>query len=761
MKKQHLIALLFIFCIQKGWSQKEGNQWFFATYCGMDFNSGAPVNVPGGQTNTSEGSASVADGNGNLLFYTDGITIWNKNHLAMPNGFALGGGISSTQSAVILKLPGSANSYYVFTVNENFGTIGYSIVDMTLQGGNGDVTTKNAFIASNVAEKICAIRHANNIDWWIIVHNNTINEYSAYLLTSAGLTLTPVNSVGLNLTSNSFIGYLEANGAGTTMAAAFWNDVVEFQIYDFDDATGTITNPLTMPYHPYSSGAYGVEFSPSGQYLYTTLITPGEVRQYDLWAGNNAAILASEVLVGTCSNSFNGGMSLAPDGKIYIAQYNIKYLAVINNPDAPGLACNFVDLGYNLGAGTGSLGIPNFPSDIFTLKINASPLCFGDTTIFSIDDSTGYVAISWDFGDPGSGNNSAYTYLASHIFTSAGTYNVTVIVVYANSVSDTLNYPVTIELPPVINLGVDTALCNGQTLTLNAGSGYSSYMWQNSSTLSTYTATVGGTYFVEVASAAGCKGADSIDVTFSACAGPLAALSSSDTLWCDKTCIDFFDLSQNNPTSWTWYFQGASPSTSTDQNPTGICYNNYGSFDVTLVACNAAGCDSLFLDDFVTEFQLPLPPTISYSNDTLYASPAFSYQWFNTNNVTLVLSTSNYFVPVVDGNYFVLGFDSNGCATPSTTFGFYTGINNYTYNSNDVLLTPVDGGNYFSLQIISNQHLKNLSLIDVAGKQINLTSYNADGDRKFILDLNNVNKGVYFVKVEFDNYSSIRRLIKL
>jgi hypothetical protein len=126
-----------------------------------------------------------------------------------------------------------------------------------------------------------------------------------------------------------------------------------------------------------------------------------------------------------------------------------------------------------------------------------------------------------------------------------------------------------------------------------------------------------------------------------------------------------------------------------------------------------------------------------------------------------VLSTNNYFVPVVDGNYFVLGFDSNGCATPSATFGFYTGINNYAYNGVDVILTPVDGGNYYSLQIISNQHLKKLSMIDVQGKEINLSTYNVDGDGKFILDLNHVNKGVYFVKVEFDNYSSIRRLIKL
>ncbi|MBL0050701.1 MAG: hypothetical protein IPP29_03815 [Bacteroidetes bacterium] len=122
--------------------------------------------------------------------------------------------------------------------------------------------------------------------------------------------------------------------------------------------------------------------------------------------------------------------------------------------------------------------------------------------------------------------------------------------------SDTQYIDVTIVAPPVISLGNDTTLCNGQSLALNAGNGFANYLWQNGNTTAAYTATVSGNYNVSVVSVDGCKASDSIDVTFIVCAGPVAALSSSDTLWCDKTCIDFFDLSQNNPTSWTWYFQG-------------------------------------------------------------------------------------------------------------------------------------------------------------------------------------------------------------
>jgi hypothetical protein len=65
----------------------------------LDFNSGAPVALSDGQLNTLEGCATIADNNGDLLFYTDGYTVYNKNHTIMPNGTGLAGNWSSTQSA--------------------------------------------------------------------------------------------------------------------------------------------------------------------------------------------------------------------------------------------------------------------------------------------------------------------------------------------------------------------------------------------------------------------------------------------------------------------------------------------------------------------------------------------------------------------------------------------------------------------------------------------------------------------------------------
>src|SRR4030095_14737495 len=110
----------------------------------------------------------ISDSIGNLLFYTDGITVRNSNHAIMPNGTGLTGNSTSTHSAIILPMPGSPGMYYIFTTFYDFS---YSIVDMSLNNGLGDVTVKNHIIMANVnTEKQCVTRHANGVDIWINLH---------------------------------------------------------------------------------------------------------------------------------------------------------------------------------------------------------------------------------------------------------------------------------------------------------------------------------------------------------------------------------------------------------------------------------------------------------------------------------------------------------------------------------------------------------------------------------------------------------------
>ena len=136
MKKTVLLSIL-IGCIKIAAAQKEADKWFFGNFAGLDFSSGVPASLNGSAIYTNEGCSSISDVAGNLLFYTDGITVWNQQHQIMPNGTGLLGASSCTQAALIVPQPGSTTLYYLFTNDEYGGPNGfcYSIVDMSLQGG--------------------------------------------------------------------------------------------------------------------------------------------------------------------------------------------------------------------------------------------------------------------------------------------------------------------------------------------------------------------------------------------------------------------------------------------------------------------------------------------------------------------------------------------------------------------------------------------------------------------------------------------------
>ena len=108
-------------------SQSEASHWYFGNGAGLIFDSNAgsvaSTNAASSTINTSEGCSSISDFNGNLLFYTDGRNVWDKNHNVMPNAnYSLGTGLmgdpSSTSSGLIIPRPGNINQYYVFTVDE-------------------------------------------------------------------------------------------------------------------------------------------------------------------------------------------------------------------------------------------------------------------------------------------------------------------------------------------------------------------------------------------------------------------------------------------------------------------------------------------------------------------------------------------------------------------------------------------------------------------------------------------------------------------
>ncbi len=485
-----LLLLLIAFLIQNASlsAQNEVSKWYFGMNAGLDFMTTPPTPLTNGMINTIEGVATIADKSGNLLFYTDGSTIWDKNHAVMTNGTGLTGNSSSTQSGIIVRKPGSNTIYYVFTQSIGQVPLSYSEVDMTQAGGLGAVTVKNTTVVLTNTEKLTSAWHCNGKDVWVLTHMNNSNDFHAYLVTSAGVNTTPViSSVG---TGNDWnLGYLKVSPDGTRLAAAIHSQG-KYEVYDFDNTTGIVTNPIMI-----GSGflnAYGCEFSPNSRLLYTSSESDKHIYQYDICGTSSAAIVASQntVGLGTGPDLYEfGALQLGPDQKIYIARYTDDSLSTIDNPNVYGPGCNFVNKSLSLGGKKSTLGLPNFvasllvPSPVFTYSTSCNESTFTAPTVTSAVGGCNGTTVTtatynWNFGDPGSGpSNTSTQQNPVHQFSSSGTFTVALSVSRPCGGADTVKKVITTSSITFSASGTST-ICSGNSTTLTA-SGASTYSWDN------------------------------------------------------------------------------------------------------------------------------------------------------------------------------------------------------------------------------------------------------------------------------------------
>ena len=377
MKKVLLLFFASGF-ISLSFAQNETDKWFFGSGAALNFSSGSPVVVTS-PLYTSEGTAALSDATGKLRFFTNGVEVYDSTKTIMPNGTGLMGDISTTQSALIVPSPTSSSQYYIFTAGaDGAGDFRYSIVDMTLNGGLGDVmvANKNVLLTDSITEKIAAISDGGN-GIWIVTHKWGTNQFYAYHLTTSGIAppvITNVGSVHTTSAIQNTYGQLKFNNCGTRLACAVgYQDIVE--LFDFNLTTGIVSNPMNLNL---SDNVYGVEFSPSGTYLYvTSYFTSAKLSQFNISLATLPLIAASKVPLSATDDLY--GMQLGPDGKIYVSRsFSSTYLGVINNPEVSGFGCNYVDNGLDLDPSfmgvNGALSLPSFMQTYLKLATGATCL---------------------------------------------------------------------------------------------------------------------------------------------------------------------------------------------------------------------------------------------------------------------------------------------------------------------------------------------------------------------------------------------------
>jgi len=242
---------------------------------------------------------------------------------------------------------------------------------------------------------------------------------------------------------------------------------------------------------------------------------------------------------------------------------------------------------------------------------------------------------------------------------------------------------------------------------------------------------------------------------------PLIHFNAVTTAFCHGSCIDFLNQTLY-ATSYQWNFDGATPPSSTDANPTGICYPDSGHFDVTLIATNGYGSDTLIMHQYVTVFPSPLPFAITQHADSLLAPQGFVYyQWYR-DTVPMIGSTGYYFVPTQNGTYYVQVRDTNGCGIAAAIVVVSVGMDHLAFAAENLEVFPNPSSGSFRVSFESRRplsavkiHVTNALDETIRSKEI----VAATGKNEIDFSDSPLAPGIYIVKVYDGDSMRMKKLV--
>lgn len=446
--KYVILPLLFLLSFN-GFSQNETNYWYFGKNAGLDFNSGEVDVLTDGNMVTPAGCSSISDFNGNLMFYSNGQNIWNRNHQIMDNGNDLFGEIEGVQTSIILPKPNDSSTYYIFYTRENAVNspavmaegVYYSEIKFNSQNPLGIVVVKNQRIANTATSRLAAI-YDNDSDTYKVL---CVTKPNAPILNQNGeelfvFRIFNISQTGVNLNptvitiqeSLATIGAMKISPNGEFIAIA---DYINMRIYtySFDVDLNLITHFKTLPSVPAFGlflNPYGVEFSQDSNMLY-----------YTGSAGLNGGIYIVQIQFSLLNDPnppdtyfFEEprakSLQLARNGKIYVSKGDFNYrISIINKPEKFGAEIEFLSDVINFSPDVSTKGLPIFVASSLRNRIIVSDdACVNTFFDFELDMYSPIISVEWDFGD-GTFSNDLNP---SHIFNNQGFKKIKATVVTPN-----------------------------------------------------------------------------------------------------------------------------------------------------------------------------------------------------------------------------------------------------------------------------------------------------------------------------------------
>lgn len=703
---------------------------------------------------SQEATSSISEIDGNLLFYTDGLNVWNREFQLMPNGTGLIGNRSSTQGTLIVPHPGNPNQYYVFSNDavENYMENGlfYSIVDLSLEGGMGDVlpSAKNVFITDSGSERLSATWHANGHDIWMVTANRSTSEHYAYLIDAAGIHLDPVVSfVGAPVDGNA-LGRIKFSHDGNRVAVFLLGWPWRIMLCDFDKEHGTFNNPMEiLMSEQFNEQVYGLEFSPDNSKLYASPWQGNDLLQYDLSFTTLNEIQNSRTVIDPYEYATYSDITLGPDGKLYMRSAYGNKMDVIAQPNLAGAACEYIleppglFLDY---LADQSLSMPNFMNGFNTPHQSsiAGPtnICVGGVQYtYGIMLGAQGTTLIWEHDGPSD-------FLVNEdgqqvILTSASSTGIDEIRVEIHNgcgiTYDTLI--INRNNPEELNLPESLYWCNVD-LMLDAGPGFLTYSWQDYSNEQTIVVDEPGTYSVDALGVSGCVvHAQTVvlsDQTFPAlnlgeditlCQGEVAVLNANATY----PHYQWQDGSQNST------FTAFLPGTYTLQVSDDCGFED----DDSVVITEQIPLLNLLFDgmEMICQDQLPI---------TLTAPTGFSYfDWSTGANTSTIMINSI-------GDYSLTAVTQDGCyATDSFVVEDCIGVSDLDLDYR-LYPNPASEGIYLHSK---KAHVLGWSLYSVTGQLIQISDLQFSGSQ--FISLNQMADGVYYLRIDLESGSVEEKVI--
>lgn len=410
MKKFFLTISLCMFFL--GYSQGENDNWNFGKLASVNFSGPTPVVVNtsqmGGGQYPAEAAGTASDSNGKLLFYTNGVTIWNRNNQVMDNGSGMSG-TDTTQQLVIVKSLSNPNQYYVFMGGQfNYGTfLRYSIVDMSLGGldssgvplGRVLDNSKNILVTDNAgngfhSEAVTVVPASDGTMWVLIPENQNLYSYN---ISSTGFNNgnPVVSALNFPFTLSGQVYGVKASPKLASsqkyshyLCISSWTGYPDYvsKVYSFNYTTGKITPDFTLQIN--SLASYSPEFNLDSSILYL-----GRENLYavDLLSATPTNINYMQIAT---LNFMCGGIQRNKYGDIYVSVTNSQYLSRILNPNVygPGISfqLNNIFLGSHI-SGANMISGAGLPQLIEKPLDGLPGGCIPDITLVSPETNTNYT----------------------------------------------------------------------------------------------------------------------------------------------------------------------------------------------------------------------------------------------------------------------------------------------------------------------------------------------------------------------------------